>query len=299
MINRSVDDKLAGVRCCNRTARRVEYMVDRASTSRFSIEDTAAIPAPGMILPNTFSFSLDNARLLYLLGTPSDPAQKLWALELPTGATTLLLEPPDGGTREDALSPAEVLRRQRTRSRATGITSYVRAERSERILVPLRDGLSVLDRPGATVRSIATGEDLQMPALSPDGDRVAFVRDGEVYVASADEGATQTEPCQITSPAHEAGMTNGLAEYIAQEELGRREGFWWSSDGQWIAFEEVDERHIPRYVIAHQGRETTGSEALEEHRYPFAGAENAHVRLGVVSADGGGAPVWMDLDFGE
>jgi dipeptidyl-peptidase-4 len=104
-----------------------------------------------------------------------------------------------------------------------------------------------------------------------------------------------------------------LAEYVAQEELDRREGFWWSPDGQWIAFTEVDERHIPLYVITHQGKATTGPEAREEHHYPFAGAENARVRLGVVSAADAGAdstdnsaprgalvePVWMDLDFGE
>jgi dipeptidyl-peptidase-4 len=273
-------------------------MGDWPSTSLFSIEDTAVIPAPGMTLPNSLSFSWDNARLIYLLGTSSDPAQKLWALETATGATTLLLEPPGGDVGEDALSLAEVLRRQRVRSRTTGITSYARAERAERILVPLRDGLYVLDEPGALARRIVVGEDLQMPALSPDGDRVAFVRDAEVYVASVEEGTTDTEPCQITRGAREAGMTNGLAEYVAQEELDRRDGFWWSPDGLWIAYEEVDERHIPPYVITHQSKETTGPEAREEYRYPFVGAENAHVRLGVVSAEHG-APVWMDLDFGE
>jgi dipeptidyl-peptidase-4 len=273
-------------------------MEDWPTTSPFSIEDTAVIPVPGMTLPNNLSFSLDNARLLYLLGTSSDPAQKLWALETATGATALLLEPPGGGVGEDALSLSEVLRRQRVRSRTTGITSYARAERAERILVPLRDGLYVLDEPGASARRIVVGEDLQMPALSPDGDHVAFVRDAEVYVASAEDGTADTEPRQITRGAREAGMTNGLAEYAAQEELDRRDGFWWSPDGLWIAYEEVDERHIPPYVITHQSAETTGPEAREEHRYPFAGAENAHVRLGIVSADGG-VPVWMDLDFGE
>lgn len=257
------------------------------------------IPAPGMTLPNALSFSLDTTRLLYLLGTSSDPAQKLWALETATGATALLLEPLGGGIAEDALSLAEVLRRQRVRSRATGITSFARAERSERILVPLRDGLYVLDAPGSTARRIVAGDDLYMPTLSPDGDRVAYVRDAEVHVASVAVGASEAEPIQITLGARETGVTHGLAEYVAQEELDRREGFWWSPDGQWIAFEEVDEQHIPSYVIMHQGKETTGPEAREEHRYPFAGAENARVRLGVVSAADGGAPVWMDLDLGD
>jgi dipeptidyl-peptidase-4 len=281
-------------------------MVDQPNASRFSIEATAVIPAPGMTLPNNLCFSLDNARLLYLLGTASDAAQQLWALETATGVTALLLEPLEGGIAEDALSLAEVLRRQRVRSRATGITSYARAERSERILVPLRDGLYMVDGlvgSESPARRIVAGEDLQMPALSPDGERVAYVRDGEVYVAAVDVGAPETAPRQITRGGRETGVTHGLAEYVAQEELDRREGFWWSPDGQWIAFAEVDERHIPLYIITHQGKETTGPETREEHRYPFVGAENARVRLGVVSvADGGaesGAPVWMELDFGE
>jgi dipeptidyl-peptidase-4 len=120
------------------------------------------------------------------------------------------------------------------------------------------------------------------------------VQDAEVHVAECFGGA----PRQVTSGARGTGRTNGLAEYVAQEEMHRHEGWWWSRDSRFLAFEEVDETHIPVYRIVHQGKNAVGDAAQEDHRYPFAGAANAKVRLGVVSRDGG-APVWMDLGDAE
>ena len=117
------------------------------------------------------------------------------------------------------------------------------------------------------------------PQLSPDGAWIAYVRDAELYVVAAEGGA----PRQITDGARGTGKTHGLAEYIAQEEMGRSHGFWWSPDSARIAFTEVDETHIPVYRIVHQGKDATGEGAQEDHRYPFAGQPNATVRLGVVS----------------
>ena len=73
--------------------------------------------------------------------------------------------------------------------------------------------------------------------------------------------------------------------------MDRASGFWWSPDGARIAYQETDERHIPLYSIVHQGGE---SYSVETHRYPFAGAANARVRLGVIAA-GGGATRWLAL----
>jgi hypothetical protein len=64
---------------------------------------------------------------------------------------------------------------------------------------------------------------------------VAFVQDGEVYVVSTQDPAAV--PRQVTFGAREAGKTNGVANYIAQEEMARGEGFWWSPDSTHIAFE--------------------------------------------------------------
>lgn len=76
--------------------------------------------------------------------------------------------------------------------------------------------------------------------------------------------------------------------------MDRKNGYWWSLDSKFIAFTEVDSSEIPLFRIMHQGKSSVGLEAQEDHPYPFAGASNVKVRLGVVSSTGG--PVtWMEL----
>ncbi|MXW26700.1 MAG: S9 family peptidase, partial [Dehalococcoidia bacterium] len=153
------------------------------------------------------------------------------------------------------------------------------------ILLPGGEGPRVIVGDGEPM-AIEGAEGAITPRLTQDGSRLAFVRGGELFAMPAGGGEAQ----QLTSGA-EDGFTNGLADFIAQEEFGQSDGFWWSPDRSHIAFVEVDARHIPDYPIVHQGQDALDT---EHHRYPFAGAPNARVRLGVVAADGG-EPVWMDL----
>jgi dipeptidyl-peptidase-4 len=263
----------------------------------FPIEAIAVVPAPGLALPNNFQFSQDDRQVSYLFGEGEQPIQQLYALDIATGAISIQVAPPDGGVNEANLSPEEELRRQRQRSLAVGLTQYSRAEQGERILVPLQGDIYVQDGAGQPLRKIVDNAGKPpaiTPTLSPDGHYVAYVQDGEIYAIHAEGG----NPWKVTRGARETGKTNGLAEYIAQEELNRGEGFWWSPEIDWIAYEEVDEAHIPLYRIMHQGKDSTGEDAQEAHRYPFAGAENARVRLGVVERVFS-EPRWMDLDVGE
>ncbi|HET9444461.1 MAG TPA: DPP IV N-terminal domain-containing protein, partial [Acidimicrobiales bacterium] len=198
---------------------------------------------------------------------------------------------------EASLSLEERLQRERQRELGEGVTSLAWARDAARLLVPRRGGLAVLDPPGFEPRLVVPAGDRPLldPCLSPDGAHVAFVLDGEVHVAAVD-GSTPRLP--VTGGARERGVTNGLAEFVAAEEMDRDRGFWWSPDGARLAFVEVDESHIPVYRIVHQGRDEVGAGAQEDHHYPFAGAENARVRLGVVPAGGGAEPVWADLGEG-
>ncbi|MEQ1571920.1 MAG: DPP IV N-terminal domain-containing protein, partial [Myxococcota bacterium] len=172
-----------------------------------------------------------------------------------------------------------------------GVTSFRTAAAGRTLLVP-RAGELWAERvesgvaTGAGLRKVADAPALD-PQLSPDGRRVAYVRDAELTLTDLGTGAT----AELTTGHRGTGRTAGLAEFVAQEEMHRRYGFWWSPDGGAIAWCEVDETHIPVWRIPYEGKATP---SWEDHRYPFTGADNARVRLFVSRLDGTPA-VPMDL----
>ncbi len=267
-------------------------MTRPAAAPPIPVEEVARFPRPGTAVPVGWRVRPGTRLVSYLASPGGGLAQRLEAVDADSGARSVLAEPP-GAVDEASLSLEERLRRERLRQRAVGITSYRWSKDGARALVPYAGGIHVLDTPGAPLREVvAAGEHPALDAaFSPDGTRIAFVRDAEVHVVPVAGGA----PVAITSGARAAGRTHGLSEYVAQEELARFEGFWWSPDGAHIAFAEVDERHVPPFRIQHLGKDAVGAAAEEEHRYPFAGAPNAYVRVGIVPAAGGAAPVWLDL----
>ena len=258
------------------------------------IEEIAKFPSPGMSTPVSFSFNPDDTLLTYLYGPDQSPVRQLYALDTETGDTRVIqtsVEP-----EAVQLSLEEQLLRQRQRQMGEGIVRYSWASKRDVILIPAQSGAYLKDGIDSSARLLVSSEagPIIDPQLSPDGSVVAFVRDAELHVSSVDGG----EILQITHGARGTGKTHGIAEYIAQEEMGQLSGFWWSKDGSHIAFKEVDESHIPIYRIVHQGSGDMGPSTREDHRYPFAGQPNARVRLGIVSTSRL-ETVWMDLGDDE
>src|SRR5262249_44435474 len=87
-------------------------------------------------------------------------------------------------------------------------------------------------------------------------------------------------------------LTHGEAEFVAQEEMDRPDGFWWSPDSQSIAYEEADLSGVEVHYVADPLHPNTPPVAF---RYPRAGTANAKVRLGVIGI-GGGKTVWIPWD---
>ena len=244
-----------------------------AERSLLTPELVARYPRPGMAIPGRLHYSPDAKFVTYLFSERGDLVRDLWRLDLASGRTEHWLSAPGEAVTEENISREEVLRRERLRLRETGITDYFWAEKANVMLLPLRGELYRW-ADGAITQM--TGAGVIDPKITDDGRSVFFVRDGDVWTIG-DAGERQ-----LTS--HPPGATNGVAEFVAQEELDRLSGYWPSPKGDMVAFEQVDETNIPIYPIVHQGKEPL---QIEEHRYPFAGAENAKVKLGVVSVESG------------
>jgi dipeptidyl-peptidase-4 len=95
---------------------------------------------------------------------------------------------------------------------------------------------------------------------------------------------------QLTSDGG-GSISNGMAEFIAQEEMDRHSGLWWSPDNVHIAFLRVDESQVALRDRLEIGAQDTLS---VQQRYPAAGESNASLRLGVVNVRTGDIR-WMDL----
>ncbi|KAM2318587.1 hypothetical protein ACFX1S_002164 [Malus domestica] len=262
----------------------------------FPLEEIVQHPLPGYIAPTSVSFSPDDTIITYLFSPDHTLNRKVFAFDLKTGKQELCFSPPDGGLDESNISPEEKLRRERSRERGLGVTRYEWVKTSSKrnaIMVPLPAGIYFQDLSNSQAElklPCTSGSPIIDPHLSPDGTMLGYVRDCELHVLNL----LYNECIQLTYGAKGDVLTHGLAEYIAQEEMDRKNGYWWSLDSKFIAFTEVDSSEIPLFRIMHQGESSVGSEAQEDHAYPFAGASNVKVRLGVVSSAGG--PItWMDL----
>ena len=187
-----------------------------------------------------------------------------------------------------ALTEEEKSRRERQRVAAlTGVTAYDWDETSTRLLIPAGGALWLADAAsGAVTRLSAAGTGTVDARVSPRGRWVSYVRDQNLRILPLDGGPERALTTDGAGP-----VTYGLAEFIAQEEMGRYDGAWWSPDDRAIAYARVDES--PVAVIERLEIGATGSR-IDPQRYPRAGAANAHVRLFVRALDAA-APVEVDL----
>ena len=238
--------------------------------------------------PRQAKLSPDGRYLTVLRNREDDRSRyDLWAFDRESGEWSMLVDSEEVGSGRD-LSEEEKMQRERARvGDLTGIISYEWTSNGEAILVPLDGDLYLAGLDGTVSRLTDTEESELNPALSPEGNFLSFVRDRQLWV-----GKVAGEAAPITPQESEA-VRWGEAEFVAQEEMGRNTGYWWSPNERRIAVERFDESGVG--IVTRAAIGATGTEVFDQ-RYPVAGSPNAVVELFVMDSDGGNR---VKVDLGD
>lgn len=219
------------------------------------------------------ALSPDGKRVTYLKGkAEAANVQDLWAADVKGGEPYRLIDSATLSSGAKELSEAEKARRERARVSARGIVEYSWDKQGRFILVPL-DGDLYLDSiaDGKVTRLTETPGDEVDAKVSPKGAYVSYVRDQNLYIKPVAGGPEKA----LTTEGKDA-LSFGVAEFIAQEELSRATGYWWSPDEAHIVYSRVDENGVDIVPRADIG--PTGATVVNQ-RYPRAGRPNAVVDL--------------------
>ncbi|CAL9276031.1 Dipeptidyl aminopeptidase 4 [Streptomyces sp. SudanB5_2050] len=238
--------------------------------------------------PRSFTVAPDGSRVAFLRsGSGQDRANALWILDVEEGGERVAADPRAllGGA-EERLSPEERARRERSREGGAGIVGYATDAAVELASFALSGRLFAAELRAGTARELTVPGPVIDPRPSPDGRYIAYVSRGALRVVGA-EG----EGDRALAEAEAEGVTYGLAEFIAAEEMGRSRGFWWGPESDRLLVARVDDTPVRRWWIsdpAHPERDP------HHVPYPAAGTANADVRLFAVGLDGGRTEVQWD-----
>ena len=130
---------------------------------------------------------------------------------------------------------------------------------------------------------------LMFAKFSPDGKRVGYVRENNIYVEDLD--ASGAKITALTSDGSRQ-LVNGTFDWVYEEELFCRDGFRWSPDSQHIAYWQLNSEGVKEFQLVNN---TAGLyPVLTSFPYPKAGETNSAARIGVVRATGG-ATRWFEV----
>ena len=238
--------------------------------------------------PRSLQVAPDGKRVTYLQGKQSDYERlDLWEYNIASGESRLLFDSDDLSSGEETLSDEEKARRERMRLSGSGIVSYQWSADGTALLFPLGGDVYFHKLGEQGARQLLDTEAFETDImLSPKGNYISFIRDQNLFVkhiASGKETAITTEGG--------GNLKYGMAEFVAQEEMGRMTGYWWSPDEQYIAFTEVDETPVDTITRSEIYADDI---KMIEQKYPSAGTPNVNIRLAIQHI-GSQKRSWVDL----
>ncbi len=223
--------------------------------------------------PSQYAWTPDGQRLTYLWDEKGeDKETALWTLDPATGKSEVLVRLADLKEDGKEIAPG----------------GYEWSPQGDALLLTADGDLYLYSTGQRTLRRLTrTDGEEEGARFSPDGRRIAFVRDFDLYVLDAQTG----KETRLTKDGKEDSTLNGVTSWVYWEEIWDRgpEAWWWSPDGSRIAFYRFDERTVGVYPIVD---DKPVFPEVKPQKYPKAGTTNPAVRIGVVEI-ASGRTTWM------
>ncbi|MDH3629200.1 MAG: S9 family peptidase [Acidobacteriota bacterium] len=235
----------------------------------------------------------DGKEILFLRSGPRDFVQDLYRLNLKNGREQPLVTADQLlGGEDETLSVEEKARRERSRTTSRGIAGFHLSPDGKQLLVPLSGRLFLVERKSRKFRELTgDGGSPVDPRFSPDGTMLAVVRDGDLFVIDLATG-TQRRLTEGAGKDGDAHISFGLSEFVAQEEMSRHHGYWWSPDSRRIAYQRTDTSGLEQMTI---GDATHPESSPNSWPYPRPGKPNAVVTVGVLTLEDR-RTTWVEWD---
>lgn len=248
-----------------------------ATADLLTLDRINSAPSLSGKTPKALTFSPDGKRITYLQGKQDNLNRyDLWQYNLESKENSLLVDSNDIFSGPENLSDEEKARRERQRVYGSGIMEYTFSDDGTALLFPLNGDIYYYNLAEQKAKRLTETPAFETDVkFSPKGNFVSYIREQNLYMLKIDSG-------KETKLTKDGGgvIKNGMAEFVAQEEMGRMTGYWWSPDEKHIAFLRVDE--TPVQVVIRNEIYADNIKLIDQ-RYPATGTNNVDIKLATVN----------------
>ena len=248
-----------------------------ATADLLTLDRINSAPSLNGKTPKALTFSPDGKRITYLQGKQDNLNRyDLWQYNLESKENSLLVDSNDIFSGPENLSDEEKARRERQRVYGSGIMEYTFSDDGTALLFPLNGDIYYYNLAEQKAKRLTETPAFETDVkFSPKGNFVSYIREQNLYMLKIDSG-------KETKLTKDGGgvIKNGMAEFVAQEEMGRMTGYWWSPDEKHIAFLRVDE--TPVQVVIRNEIYADNIKLIDQ-RYPATGTNNVDIKLATVN----------------